>query len=66
MKKYRLTAEVTVSAITVVSANSLAEAIEKAQERAAVLGGIGTGANIAEEWVVEEIDGEVQNIHESS
>lgn len=65
-KTFRFSAEITVSAVTEVVADSLAEAVEKVQERGAVLGGIGTGANIAEEWVVEEVDGEVQNIHESS
>ena len=64
MGKYELWCEVTVSALTVVEADSLKEAIEIAEGREAVLGGINSGFDDSEYWVIEEADGIPQNIHE--
>ena len=57
MKKYKLRATVTVSAWTEVEATSLAEAIEKAEDRTVAWRDDG-GATPDEEWIVEELDGE--------
>lgn len=57
MKKYKLRATVTVSAWTEVEANSLDEAIEKAENRTVAWRDDG-GATPDEEWIVEELDGE--------
>lgn len=60
--KFRLSCEVTVSAITVVEADSLDEAIAAAEERQVVLTFTGSGADEGEEWLVEEADGTPTNI----
>jgi len=58
MKKWKLSAAVTVSAYTVIEAETLEEAIDISGGREVVHGGRGSGANCKEEWVVEEPDGE--------
>lgn len=63
--KFNLSAAVTVSAWTVVEAESLDEAIAKSANRQAVLGGIGSGALPEESWIIEDADGDPMNIHES-
>lgn len=63
MNTYRLSAMITVSAITVVKANSLEEAIEIAQAREGALDHLGNGTDETEAWMVGEIDGEPFNIH---
>ena len=62
MKKWNLSALVGVSAYTEVEAETKAEAIEIAQGRLPTLGGMGSGADPQEEWVIEEADGMPQNI----
>lgn len=64
MPKFRLCAVVGVSAYTVVSAATLEDAIEEAEGRDVVLGGLHTGANPTEEWVIEDADGTPNDIHE--
>jgi len=61
-KKYVLSSGVTVSAYTYVEAETEKEAIEEAEAREVVLGGIGAGADPYCEWVIEEADGEALNI----
>jgi len=63
MKKYTLSSEITVSAYTIVEANSLQEAIEIGESREAVLGGINSGACENESWIVDDADGAPMNIH---
>lgn len=62
MKKYSLSAQITVSAFCEVEANSLEEAIEKAQGMPAVIHSYNTGTSPQESWCVEEIDGEPAEI----
>ena len=59
---YKLSAAVTVSAYTEVEAESLEEAIEIAEDRDCVIGGIGTGSLPSESWIIEEADGMAQDI----
>ena len=65
MKKYQLSAEVTVSAQTVVYANSLEEAITEASGRLVVIGGLHSGEDEEENWIIEDADGSAQNVHEA-
>jgi hypothetical protein len=65
MKKYQLSAEVTVSAQTVVYANSLEEAIAEASSRLVVIGGLYSGEDEEENWIIEDADGSAQNVHEA-
>ena len=62
MKTYKLNCTFTVSAYTEVEADTLIEAIEKAEERQGALSFIGCGVDKTEAWMVEEIDGEPKNI----
>ena len=62
MAKFSLSAMVSVSAYTVVEADTLEEAIKEAQDRYATIGGVGSGADPHSEWVIEEADGEPTNI----
>lgn len=64
MPKFTLGCEVTVSAYTTVEADTLEQAIALADDRQMVTGGIGSGADEDEQWIVDEIDGAPQNIHE--
>jgi hypothetical protein len=63
MPRFRLSADVTVSAFTIVEADTLEAAIAIAEDRAAVIGGIGTGEDENENWIIEEADGLPKNIH---
>ena len=65
MKKYQLSAEVTVSAQTVVRAESLKDAIAEASGRLVVLGGPHSGEDEEEKWIIEDADGSAQNVHEA-
>jgi hypothetical protein len=65
MPTFRLTADVTVSATTVVEADTLEEAIAIAEDRAAAIGGIGTGEDETENWIIEEADGLPKNIRQN-
>lgn len=64
MPEYGLVAHVTVSAFTTVEADSLEEAIAIAEQRDVRMGGINSGADENESWIVEEIDGEADKIEE--
>lgn len=61
MPVFDLTASVTVSAITRVVADSLAEAIEIAKERSVTVDPLGR-ADRSEVWLIEEADGEPDDI----
>jgi hypothetical protein len=56
---------VTVSAFTIVEADTVEAAIAIAEYRAPVIGGIGTGEDPAESWIIEEADGMPKNIHKT-
>ncbi len=63
MAEFLFHAEVTVSAFTVVEADSLEEATRIAKDRDdVVLGGIQSGAEETEQWVIEDADGFPNNI----
>lgn len=62
--KFRLNCAVTVSASTVVEADTLEKAIEIAEEREMVVGGITNGTDENFQWVVDEIDGSPTDIRE--
>lgn len=62
MASYYLSAQVTVSAVTRVEADSVEEAMGIAESRDVVLGGIGSGAEADEQWIVEDADGTPENI----
>jgi len=62
MKKWNMSAAVAVSAYTVVEAETLKEAIEIAEGRDVVQGGVCSGADKHEEWVAGEPDGEAYDI----
>lgn len=63
MKQFRLSCVVGVSALTIVEANTLEEAVVIAEGRAVVIGGHGTGTDETEEWIIEEADGMPTDIH---
>jgi hypothetical protein len=62
MPIFNLSSAITVSAFTVVEADTLEAAIEIAEGRQAVIGGINSGESKYESWIVEEADGEPQDI----
>lgn len=62
--KYKLSCSVTVSAWTVVEADSLASAISIAECRDVQIGGLHSGVDPEEMWSIEEADGSPQGIHE--
>jgi hypothetical protein len=64
MKVFQLSAAVTVSAYTVVEAETLEEAIRIAEGRSVQLGGNGSGAYADESWIIEDADGAPQDIHQ--
>lgn len=61
---FRLTAKVTVSAYTEVEADSIEEAKEIAEGRAVGIGGPRAGNDPAEEWVIDDPDGEAYDLEE--
>jgi hypothetical protein len=63
--KFKLSCEVTVSAFTEIEAETLEEAIEEAALREIVIGGPNSGADESESWVIEDADGEPENIHDA-
>lgn len=63
MATYKLGAEVTVSAYTIVEAETLEEAIEIAKGREAAIGLLHTTNDPNEQWIIEDADGGPQNIH---
>ena len=58
MPRFRLSAAITVSAFTTVEADTAEEAIEIAEARSAVIGGINIGESRDDSWIVDEADGE--------
>jgi glycerol-3-phosphate O-acyltransferase len=62
MPTFKLTASVTVSAYTTVEADTLEDAIAVAAERHVVIGGINSGESYDESWIIEDADGEAENI----
>ena len=62
MKTYHLSAEVTVTATTIVRAKNTKDAIAIAEGRQVEIGGFGSGVNGKDVWVIEDADGEAQNI----
>jgi len=63
MKWFDMSCAVTVSAYTQVEAETLEDAIEIASERSMELSFTGSGNDSKEVWLVDDIDGEPQNIH---
>lgn len=65
MKKFALTAEITISLYTEVEAETLEEAIEIAEERD-LMAIVGTGGETKlDTWMTDELDGEPKNITEA-
>lgn len=62
MSVFKLHAHVTVSAYTNVEADSLEEAITQGAKRQVVIGGLHSGENPDDSWVIDEPDGEPVNI----
>ena len=62
MPKFILTAQVTVSTYTAIEAETLEEAIKISEDRDVVIGGNCSGESEEFSWIVEEIDGEPENI----
>lgn len=62
MATYNLSCIVTVSAYTIVEADSLEEAIEKAKVRSVELHFNGSGTDPDEVWCIEDADGEPENV----
>ena len=62
MTAYKFAAEVTVSAYTIVEADTLEEAMRQAEEREAVIGGLHSGEQADESWIIETADGLATNI----
>lgn len=62
MPKFRLSADVTVSAFTDIVAATLEEAIELSKDRQVVIGGNQSGEDPSESWIIEEADGDAENI----
>ena len=65
MTKFNLSAHVTVSAYTVVEADTLEAAMEIAGQRQVVIGGMNTGEDPEESWIIEDADGSPENISKS-
>jgi hypothetical protein len=62
MPKYTLNCVVTVSAYTIVEADTLEDAIEQAGERTVELGFDGSGNDPENVWCIEEADGIPEDI----
>jgi hypothetical protein len=56
-------ASVTVSAYTVVEADTLEEAMRIAEKRVPVIGGPSSGEEETESWIIDDADGMPENIH---
>lgn len=63
MPVFKLGAHVTVSAYTEVEAPSLEEAIAESAGREVVLGSLHNGSSVSEQWIIEDADGELTDIH---
>jgi hypothetical protein len=62
MPTYKFSCQITVSGYTTVEAPDEAAALEIAQEREVQVAGLGIGVTEEECWLVDEIDGEPENI----
>lgn len=60
--KYKLSCQITVSAYCEVEAENEDEAIEKAKDMQPAMHFLGSGTSAAENWLVEDIDGEPDKI----
>lgn len=63
MKFYKFGCVVTVSAYTEIEAASEEEALKIASSRGVVIGGIGSGNMADESWIIDDPDGEPQDIY---
>jgi hypothetical protein len=63
MPIFRLTAHVTVTTWTDVEAETLEDAIEISKGRDVVIGGLHTGSDPMESWIIDDGDGSPENIH---
>jgi len=60
MPKFNLTAHVTVTCWTVVEAATPEEAMKIAEDRNVVIGGMNSGEDETESWIVDDADGEAE------
>jgi hypothetical protein len=63
MPIYKFSCQITVSGYTTVEAPDEAAALEIAQGREIEMAGLGSDVTEEECWLVDEIDGEPENIH---
>ena len=61
--RFTLSCTVTVSAYTIVEADTLADAIEIAEGRQVEIGGEREGVDDNEVWSITDADGQPENIH---
>ena len=59
---FYLSCTVTVSAYTNIEADTLEEAIKLSKERPVVIGGIGSGNDSVDYWIIDDADGSPENI----
>lgn len=64
MPIFKLGCRVTVSAYTEIEADTLAEAIKQAEGRDVVIGGLHSGNEPDESWIIDDADGSPEGIHE--
>jgi hypothetical protein len=62
MPTYRFGAQVVVSAYTTIEAPDEATALEIAEQRPVVIGGINSGEDENLSWIVDDVDGEPEEI----
>jgi hypothetical protein len=58
MPLFKLGCHVTVSAYTQVQADTAEEALRIGRDREVVIGGLHSGADAGEQWVIEDADGD--------
>lgn len=66
MTIFKLGCHVTVSAYTEIDADTLEDAMAEAADREMAIGGNGSGMDADEYWIVDDIDGAPENIHDES
>ena len=62
MPIFKFSAKVTVSAYTEVEANTAEEALAEAETRQVVIGGLNSGNDPDESWIIDDADGEPEDI----
>jgi hypothetical protein len=62
MPIFKFSACVTVSAFTIVEADTLEAALVKAEDRPVTIGGVNSGESRWESWIIDEADGDAQDI----